>query len=59
MPDGSNTVAGNSRRKRERQRGEAFSRDLDSWDWNTLHIESIVKPAHVPFGAIEIDRENN
>src|SRR5258708_3367338 len=28
-------------------------------DWNILHIESIVKPAHVPFRAIEIDRENN
>jgi hypothetical protein len=28
-------------------------------DWNILHIESIVKPAHVPFRTIEIDRENN
>jgi hypothetical protein len=28
-------------------------------DWNILHIESIAKPAHVPFRAIEIDRENS
>jgi hypothetical protein len=45
------------------ERGTAAGRSVFTgfrWlDWNILHIESIVKPAHVPFRAFEIDRENN